>query len=201
MTDDFFAVVARQRACRSFSSEAVDDDAIARVLDAATFAPSAENSQPWEFVVVRDEATRVADRRPLAARVGRRTVARSPKAASRPTLLAEVERGATGGVADAPVNIVVCADVAARPRGDDPVVDLPGGAEPAARGDRARARQRAHDDHRGFRAEMQAILGLPEHVVADRARARSAIRPDPSGRRDGRRSRDHTHRERYGNAW
>ena len=57
---DFFGVVARQRACRSFSTEAVDDETIARVLTAATFAPSAENKQPWEFVVVRDDATRAA---------------------------------------------------------------------------------------------------------------------------------------------
>jgi nitroreductase len=47
MTDDFFAVVERQRACRAFSTEPVDDDTIARVLSAATFAPSAENKQPW----------------------------------------------------------------------------------------------------------------------------------------------------------
>ena len=52
----FFAVVHRQRACRAFTDEPVDDDLVARVLDAATFAPSAENRQPWEFVVVRDAA-------------------------------------------------------------------------------------------------------------------------------------------------
>ena len=35
----------------------MSDETIARVLTAATFAPSAENKQPWEFVVVRDAAT------------------------------------------------------------------------------------------------------------------------------------------------
>src|SRR4051812_22114776 len=55
---EFFDVVATQRACRTFSDAPVSDESIARVLTAATFAPSAENRQPWEFVVVRDAATR-----------------------------------------------------------------------------------------------------------------------------------------------
>ena len=38
MSDSFFDVVARQRACRAFSDEPVDDDTIARILTAATFA-------------------------------------------------------------------------------------------------------------------------------------------------------------------
>ena len=57
---DFFDVVTRQRACREFAAEPVDDDDIAAVLTAATHAPSAENKQPWEFVVVRNDDTRAA---------------------------------------------------------------------------------------------------------------------------------------------
>lgn len=49
-----------QRACRSFTDEAVADDDLAIMLRAATHAPSAENAQPWVFVVVRDAATRRA---------------------------------------------------------------------------------------------------------------------------------------------
>src|SRR5207249_4959890 len=52
--DDFFSVVHRQRACREFSERDVPDVLVAQVLDAAVFAPSAENHQPWDFVVVRD---------------------------------------------------------------------------------------------------------------------------------------------------
>ena len=65
----FFDVVTSQRACRSFSDRAVTDDEIAQVLTAATHAPSAENKQPWEFVVVRDAARRAAIG---VARIGRR---------------------------------------------------------------------------------------------------------------------------------
>ncbi|MEY2462716.1 MAG: hypothetical protein QOH64_854, partial [Acidimicrobiaceae bacterium] len=56
----FFDVVLRQRACRSFAPDPVGDDDIERILTAATHAPSAENMQPWVFVVVRDEATRAS---------------------------------------------------------------------------------------------------------------------------------------------
>ena len=49
-----------QRACRSFTDEPVDGDDLATMLRAATHAPSAENAQPWVFVVVRDTATRGA---------------------------------------------------------------------------------------------------------------------------------------------
>jgi len=38
---DFFDVVHHQRACRNFAADDVDDDTLAQVLDAATFAPSA----------------------------------------------------------------------------------------------------------------------------------------------------------------
>ncbi|HEY7439653.1 MAG TPA: nitroreductase family protein, partial [Acidimicrobiia bacterium] len=59
MTDaSFFDVVGAQRAYRSFTEAEVSDDLIAQVLAAATFAPSAENKQPWEFVVVRDAELR-----------------------------------------------------------------------------------------------------------------------------------------------
>ena len=55
---DFFDVVQHQRACRSFAAGDVPDDILNQVLDAATFAPSAENKQPWVFVVVRSADTR-----------------------------------------------------------------------------------------------------------------------------------------------
>lgn len=55
---DFFDVVRTQRAIRRFRPEPVDDAAIARILEAATHAPSARGAEPWAFVVVRDAARR-----------------------------------------------------------------------------------------------------------------------------------------------
>jgi len=40
-----------------FTGELVDDATLLRILDAAHRAPSVGNSQPWDFVVVRDPAT------------------------------------------------------------------------------------------------------------------------------------------------
>ena len=57
---DFFDVVHTQRAARSFLPDDVDDATVVRILTAATHAPSAENSQPFVFVVVRDPALRAA---------------------------------------------------------------------------------------------------------------------------------------------
>jgi nitroreductase len=45
--EDFFAVVNRQRACRTFGDDEVYDPELAQLLESATHAPSAENRQPW----------------------------------------------------------------------------------------------------------------------------------------------------------
>ena len=49
-----------QRACRRFSAEPVPDEALAAMIRAASHAPSAENRQPWIFVVVADGELRAA---------------------------------------------------------------------------------------------------------------------------------------------
>jgi nitroreductase len=106
---DFFDVVLRQRACRDFRSDPLDDGLVERVLEAATFAPSAENRQPWAFVVVRDP-----DRRAAIGDLNRRAWEGGGKSHSEgrltPSLLDEVDRGAQGGVAGAPVLVVVGGD-------------------------------------------------------------------------------------------
>jgi nitroreductase len=106
---DLYAVITRQRACREFSEEPVRWEVIRRVLTAATHAPSAENSQPWRFVVVT-----AADRRARVGTLTRRAWESGARAhaAQRltPQLLADVAVGATRGVATAPVLVVVGAE-------------------------------------------------------------------------------------------
>jgi nitroreductase len=107
---DFFDVVRSQRACRAFAPAPVDDATLARILDAATYAPSAENRQPWVFVVVRDAALRghVHDLTQRAWEDGGRDFATRRLT---PGLLADVEHGiAGGGYRAAPVLVVVAAD-------------------------------------------------------------------------------------------
>jgi nitroreductase len=106
---DFFDVVHTQRATRTFLPDDVDDETIARVLTAATHAPSAENSQPYVFVVVRDPTLRraIGD---LTARLWQGGARAHVEQRLSPSLLADVEEGALGGIAAAPVLIVVCGD-------------------------------------------------------------------------------------------
>ena len=106
---DFFDVVHTQRAARSFLPDDVDDETIARILTAATHAPSAENSQPFVFVVVRDPALRrsIGD---LTARLWQSGARAYEEQRLSPSFLADVHHGAMGGIAAAPVLIVVCGD-------------------------------------------------------------------------------------------
>lgn len=99
----------RQRACRRFTDELVDAGDIARMLEAATHAPSAENRQPWVFVVARDPATRSA----IAAltlevwRAGGRPQASETLA---PGLFDAVDRFMEEGYGGAPLLVVVAGD-------------------------------------------------------------------------------------------
>ena len=106
---DFFDVVLNQRACRRFTDEEVGDERLRRVLEAATHAPSAENRQPWVFVVVRDAARRAAigDLTRHAWEHGGREHSEGRLS---PSLMKDVDAGAVGGVAAAPVLVVVGGD-------------------------------------------------------------------------------------------
>lgn len=112
----FLDLVARQRACRAYREDPVDDAVVAEVLRAATFAPSSENKQPWVFVVVRDPQIRAGIGRIMAElweAGGRAHTERS----SSPSLFADVDAGVGGGgIARAPVLVVVAGDTRLVPR-------------------------------------------------------------------------------------
>lgn len=105
---DFFHIVHSQRACRAFTSEPVPDEVVAQLLEIATRAPSAENLQPWAFVVCEDPD----------ARSGLAEIAAGVWAAARelvvdrldPIILRDTDRLIDKGFGGAPVIVVVCAD-------------------------------------------------------------------------------------------
>jgi nitroreductase len=105
----FFELVTHQRACRSFRQQEVDDALVARVLEAATVAPSAENRQPWVFVVVRDRAKKAAIGE-LTAKAWAGGGRSYSEARLERSFFEDVDRGARGSVAEAPVLIVVGGD-------------------------------------------------------------------------------------------
>jgi nitroreductase len=106
------AVMRAQRACRRFDPDGkVLDSDIEQMLASAVHAPSAENTQPWSFVVVRD-----ADSRRLLADWWTETWNAGggdfiKQSLDDRALIADLEYGFNrGGFAAAPVVIVVCAD-------------------------------------------------------------------------------------------
>ncbi|MFH1490392.1 MAG: nitroreductase family protein, partial [Pseudomonadota bacterium] len=99
-----------RRSTYGFKPDPVPDEAIDKIIEAARWAPSGANSQPWEFVVVKDKGRRekiveffkeqveisyrVEQTRPLERRF--------PRYRKRPA--------GTPGFAEAPVYIVTCGD-------------------------------------------------------------------------------------------
>jgi nitroreductase len=51
---EFYGAVMQRRSVRKFRPDDVDQASVGRFLEAAMWAPSAGNLQPWRFVVVRD---------------------------------------------------------------------------------------------------------------------------------------------------
>jgi nitroreductase len=80
---EVFEAIKGRRSIRAFQNRDIPPEMVDRLIDAARWAPSAGNIQPWEFIIVREPETR----RKLA------------KAALEQTFIEE-----------APVVIVVCAD-------------------------------------------------------------------------------------------
>ncbi len=106
---EFFEVVLSQRAARHFLTDDLEDETIARILTAATHAPSAENTQPYAFIVVRDPETRgrIGE---MSARLWQGGARAIEEDRLSPAMLRDVHEGAMGGIAAAPVLVVVCGD-------------------------------------------------------------------------------------------
>jgi nitroreductase len=104
----FFDVATRQRATRELLPDPVPEALIERILEAGTHAPSAMNGQPWHFVVVQDAAIRqrIAD----GARAAWVGFARDLSNDQQSPGFRAVDRWAMGGLAQAPVIIVLCGD-------------------------------------------------------------------------------------------
>ncbi|MGO9762803.1 MAG: nicotinate-nucleotide--dimethylbenzimidazole phosphoribosyltransferase [Solirubrobacteraceae bacterium] len=96
-------VIAERRDVRRFRPDPVDDDVLARVLEAAHRAPSVGLMQPWRLIVIRDIDTRVAVRR-LAQRERLRQAGNFDER-QRQFLDQKVE-----GVVEAPLGVCVCCD-------------------------------------------------------------------------------------------
>lgn len=55
--EEFLDLLKWRRSIRSFTDEPVSDEDLYKICDAAHYAMSGANSQPWEFIIIKDKET------------------------------------------------------------------------------------------------------------------------------------------------
>ncbi|MFO8163856.1 MAG: nitroreductase family protein [Thermodesulfobacteriota bacterium] len=55
---DVFEAIRARRSCRDFLPEPISEEIIEQILEAAIWAPSPLNTQPWEFLVITNEGVK-----------------------------------------------------------------------------------------------------------------------------------------------
>ena len=58
MAGDILEVITSRKSIRKYRPDPIPDDIIDKILEAARWAPSGENHQPWRLIVVRDPETK-----------------------------------------------------------------------------------------------------------------------------------------------
>ena len=66
---DLSQLLRQRRSLRRYHADAVPDDYIEQILEAAIWAPSAHNRQPWRFAVIREEETKARLARAMGAKL------------------------------------------------------------------------------------------------------------------------------------
>ncbi len=51
----FLGLIKKRRSVRRFKTDPIPDDFIGKIIEAARWAPSGANSQPWDFIIVKDD--------------------------------------------------------------------------------------------------------------------------------------------------
>ena len=55
---EILEAIRTRRSIRKYGKKPVPEELVEKILEAGRWAPSANNAQPWNFIVVRDEKTR-----------------------------------------------------------------------------------------------------------------------------------------------
>jgi len=194
------ALFGRQRACRAYRDEPVTDELVEAVLDAATRAPSAQNLQPWEFVVVRDAAVRAAVWE-VGARLWEAGGRQASAATDPPAMHAAVDTGLAGGAfAAAPVTIVVAADTDRCPPGSVESSIFPAVQNLLLAATAVGLGSALTTISTFFTDDLRAAVGLPERLVPVAVTPLGwPARPLGPNRREP--AAAHAHRDRYGTPW
>ncbi len=103
-TNKILEAIKKRRTIRSYLPDPVPSEHINLILDAARWAPSAANLQPWQFIVVKNETTKrsfqelVEENRKLTVEMREEP------------FKSGFSKYKTEWICDAPVHIVVCVD-------------------------------------------------------------------------------------------
>ena len=153
-----YKAIHTQRAVRYFSNEPVSADVVEAILEAAVRAPSAGNSQPWHFIVVRDRETKrrfgewyLRSWMQITATMGDGASSESYRSGG--DLARQME--------DIPVLILACVDHGKSTMGSS--------IYPAVQNLMLAARAFGlgtvlTTNHMHFEQEVKTLLGIPEHV-------------------------------------
>ncbi len=116
--DELLDFLRARRSVRRFKPDPVADEAVSRVIAAATHAPSAHNLQPWRFVVINKtlsaRSAQSADKRTKLAQALAAALRADMAAEGAPA--SEIETRAARSarrIDEAPVLILLCRDVTA----------------------------------------------------------------------------------------
>ena len=165
MTDEIglFEAMDTQRAIRYFKPDPVSQDALDRILEAASKAPSGTNRQMWHFIVVRDDGlrARLAD---IYRRAGRNAL---PNLQWLQDVNPRILRSATHLVEhldDAPVLLLACIE-----HGGSTNLTTGSSIYPAVQNILLAARGLGLGSvlttfHKQFEDEVHEILGIPDNV-------------------------------------
>ncbi len=105
---DLFDLIHSRRSIRRYEDRPVPAQLIGQLLDAAVWAPSAHNRQPWRLVVIEGEATKQR----LAAAMGERLRADLAADGAPPELIARDAGRSHARLTGAPLLILLCLTLA-----------------------------------------------------------------------------------------
>lgn len=107
--ESFLKLVKTRRSIRGFKTDPISDEDVNKIIEAARWAPSGANSQPWEFIVIKDKSVkdRIVDIVNEQREYGRKAELTRDAALQFPTVTAPVR---DPGYKNAPVFIILCGD-------------------------------------------------------------------------------------------
>lgn len=109
---EYFDVIKHRRSIRNFKPDPLPEGAVEQILEAARFAMSGANGQPWEFVIIREQETKdkIAA---INVEYGRKRTCLMEKTRELPYRHNMFKHYYTNppGWKNAPVIIAVCADI------------------------------------------------------------------------------------------